>query len=165
MPFRRSPKPVLSDHQRTDVAGVRLAALKLLAGRDFATRELNEKLLARGFDADTVADTIAQLMQGGEHDESRYARGFVASHVRRGQGPVRIGADLRQDGVAEELIAAALAEGTDWVALARKVRQGKFGADLPTQWAEKARQARFLQYRGFSSDHIRAATGAVSELD
>ena len=44
---------------------------------------------------------------------------------RRGQGPVRIAADLRRDGVPAELIAAVLAEAGDWVALARKVRQAQ----------------------------------------
>ena len=56
------------------------------------------------------------------------------------------------------LAEAALADGPDWAALARQVRQGRFGARPPADWREKARQARFLQYRGFSSDHIRAAT-------
>jgi regulatory protein len=45
------------------------------------------------------------------------------------------------------------------------VRTAKFGRQPPASWADKARQARFLQYRGFSSDHIRAATGADPDLD
>jgi regulatory protein len=36
---------------------------------------------------------------------------------------------------------------------------------VPESWPEKARQARFLQYRGFSSDHIRAALGADFDSD
>jgi regulatory protein len=40
------------------------------------------------------------------------------------------------------------------------VRRAKFGLQIPTSWVQRARQARFLQYRGFSSDHIRSATGA-----
>jgi recombination protein RecA len=58
-----------------------------------------------------------------------------------------------------ELIAGALEAGPDFAALCRQVRTRRFGADLPAEWKERARQARFLQYRGFSSDHIRSAFG------
>jgi regulatory protein len=45
----------------------------------------------------------------------------------------------------------------DWGALARNVRLRKFGANVPDDFREKARQMRFLQYRGFEQDQIRAA--------
>jgi SOS response regulatory protein OraA/RecX len=32
-----------------------------------------------------------------------------------------------------------------------------FGAEPPSDYAQRARQARFLQYRGFSSAQIKAA--------
>ena len=38
----------------------------------------------------------------------------------------------------------------------RAARARKFGPELPKDWKERSRQARFLQYRGFSTDHIRA---------
>jgi SOS response regulatory protein OraA/RecX len=41
----------------------------------------------------------------------------------------------------------------------------RFGPQPPQNWPEQARQARFLQYRGFSMDQIRAATGASVEAD
>jgi regulatory protein len=82
----------------------------------------------------------------------------VSYHAGRGQGPQRIRFDLR-GWVAEPFIEAALAAGYDWGAAARRVRASKFGAEPPTDWKTKARQARFLQYRGFSADHIRLALG------
>jgi SOS response regulatory protein OraA/RecX len=36
---------------------------------------------------------------------------------------------------------------------------------IPESWSDKARQARFLQYRGFSSDHIRFALGSDFDPD
>ena len=33
---------------------------------------------------------------------------------------------------------------------------GNSAPELPKDWKERSRQARFLQYRGFSTDHIRA---------
>ena len=42
---------------------------------------------------------------------------------------------------------------------ARQTRERKFGAELPRDFKEKARQMRFLQYRGFEQDQITAAVG------
>jgi regulatory protein len=37
------------------------------------------------------------------------------------------------------------------------VRKKRFGPELPRDYLERARQARFLEYRGFGSAEIRAA--------
>ena len=47
-------------------------------------------------------------------------------------------------------------DGPDFMALARAARRRKFGPEIPKDRKERSRQARFLQYRGFSTDHIRA---------
>ena len=57
-------------------------------------------------------------------------------------------------------------DGPDFVSLARAARARKFGSELPKDWKERSRQARFLQYRGFSTDHIRAVLeGLPDELE
>jgi len=146
-----------------DAEATREAAIALLARRDFASRELSERLIKHGCEEAMAARVVAELLGQGVLDDARYAQNFVTYHAGRGQGPVRIAAELRQRGIAPELIEAALAGGPDWRALARKVRRAKFGLQPPGSWAERARQARFLQYRGFSSDHIRAATDVEPE--
>jgi regulatory protein len=80
---------------------------------------------------------------------------------------VRIRNDLRKAGVAPELAEAAITgeDGPDFARLAREARVRKFGSGVPKDWKEKARQARFLQYRGFSTDHIRAALDGDLEVD
>ena len=142
-----------------------MSAVALLARRDFASGELRQKLESEGYDASVVSAVVADLMSERALDDGRYAENYVAYHAGRGQGPLRIGADLRALGVAGDLIEAALACGPDWRQLARDVRLRKFGAESPEDWTERTRQARFLQYRGFSSDHIRAATGADFDPD
>jgi len=143
--------------------------MALLARRDFTVRELCERLIQRGFEEATAAGAMAELVRDGVLDDGRYAQNYVAYHAGRGQGPLRIAAELRRSGLAADLIEAALETGPDWSALARKVCRAKFGPQAPDSWTERARQARFLQYRGFSSDHIRAATDmdpdtGISEL-
>ena len=142
-----------------------MAAIALLARRDFASGELRQKLGSQGSDATVAAAVVADLVEERALDDARYAENYVAYHSGRGHGPVRIGADLRSMGVAADLIQAALATGPDWRELARAIRIRKFGAEPPEEWTERIRQARFLQYRGFSSDHIRAATGADFDPD
>jgi regulatory protein len=164
MAFRRTQKSV-SAKRATDPDAARTAAIALLARRDFAGGELREKLRSRGYDPAIAAAVVADLTEERVLDDTRYAENYVAYHAGRGHGPMRIAADLRSFGLPSELIDAALAAGHDWRALARDIRVRKFGADPPADWAEKVRQARFLQYRGFSSDHIRAATGADLDSD
>ncbi len=164
MSLRSPPKKPVQAADPGDAAAIRLAAVTLLARRDFAGGELRGKLVDRGFAEEAVAAVLAELSAAGLFNEARYVESYVTSHANRGQGPARIRADLRRNGVAEALIGPGL-EALDWAALARKVRRGKFGAAPPQNWAEKARQARFLQYRGFSADHIRAATGADPDFE
>ena len=47
----------------------------------------------------------------------------------------------------------------DWRALAREVRRKKFGPALPRSYSDKAKQMRFLQYRGFGQAEIESAVG------
>jgi regulatory protein len=148
-----------------DPPNVRSAAIALLARRDYATGELRARLERKGFDHSVVETAIAELLAERALDDSRFASNYVSYHAGRGQGPIRIAADLQALGLLPALIDAALAAGPDWRAAAGEVRLRKFGPEAPTVWAEKARQARFLQYRGFSSDHIRSALGADLDLD
>ena len=147
-----------------DASAARTAALAVLARRDHGSPELAANLTERGFAADLVATLIEALQDERLLDDVRYVEHFVAAHARRGHGPMRIRQDLRQLKVAEELVSPALARA-DWAAVCREVRVRKFSADIPADWAEKTKQARFLQYRGFSSDHIRLALGPDVDAD
>jgi regulatory protein len=148
-----------------DPKGIRLAAVTLLARRDFASGELAARLQQDGYPAEAVTAVIADLTAGRILDDTRFATQYVAYHADRGQGPRRIAMDLSARGVARLQIEAAVAARTDWAALAREVRIRRFGLSLPETWAEKAKQGRFLQYRGFSSDHIRSALGPDFESE
>ena len=72
----------------------------------------------------------------------------------------RTAAQLQAD-IETALDAAA----EDWVAVARETRRKRFGAAGPADFHERARQARFLQYRGFTSEQIRAALGPGDDTD
>lgn len=162
---RRAGDPAKTEVKAHDPEAARLSAVALLARRDYASGELRRKLAFQGYNAAVIEGVLADLVTGRALDDGRYAENYVMYHSGRGHGPLRIAADLRALGVSDPLIDAALATGPDWRALAREVRARKFGEEPPEEWTERTRQARFLQYRGFSSDHIRAATGADFDPD
>jgi regulatory protein len=89
--------------------------------------------------------------------DERFVEMFVRSKAERGQGPVRIGHELREKGVAAELIEAALdASAAHWIERARAALNRKFSGEV-TDFPERAKRMRFLEYRGFTHKHISAA--------
>lgn len=163
--MHRARKAELTVEEAADPKRVRMAAVALLARRDFCSGELRQKLESDGYDRDLVAEAVVELIEGKIVDDARYAQNYVAYHAERGQGPMRIAADLRALDLPSEVIQAALDSGADWRQRAREVRIRRFGLAEPASWSQKAKQGRFLQYRGFSSDHIRAALGPDFDPD
>jgi regulatory protein len=142
------------------------AALELLARREHSRRELTRKLAARGFPDDVVTSVLEKLERTGALADARFTDSFVRSRVSKGQGPQRIRAELAQRGISDEEADGVLrAAEVDWLATIRAVRAKRFGAEPPRDYAERARQARFLQYRGFDSAQIRAALEFDAEVD
>jgi len=128
-------------------------ALRLLARREHSRAELSQKLSADGTREDIQA-VLDQLEQSGLLSDARFAESFVSSRAAR-VGNARLRYDLRAKGIADDLIAAALPAETDSeTSRAREVWQRKFGV-APTDRADYARQARFLQSRGFAVDIVR----------
>ena len=144
------------EEEARDPARVRAVALRLLARREHSTRELTTKLTARGYEQQTVLAVIEALADRNLLSEGRFVDEFVASRLRRGSGPVKIREELRGRGVAESLVDNALSERRrEWLTNAEAARRKRFGAKLPGDFEERARQARFLQQRGFSAEQIR----------
>ncbi len=150
----------VEDDRYPDPTEARKKAMNYLARREYGHQELRAKLETAGFLPDVSAAAVDQLRQDGLQDDRRFAESFVQSRIDQGKGPVRVRADLRRRGIATGLVEEVLAgSGQNWHILAREVRHKKFGAALPPDFKEKARQMRFLQYRGFEPDHIQAAVG------
>jgi regulatory protein len=159
---RRRPEPDAA--AAVDPAAARLAALRFLNRRDHTERELATKLVDRGFERGTADAVVAALVRERLVDDARHAGHYVAWQVTRGLGPVRIAQALKELGVAPDTVTAVVdARAMEWVERCRHVRRRRFGAKAPEGFAERGRQARFLTYRGFSVDQIRAALGGEVE--
>ncbi len=162
----RRPRKPESDAAEADGQAVRAAALALLAGRDFGRAELVRRLERRGYPSAAISAAVDGLAAERMLDESRFVEQFIRVHAGRGHGPARIRAELRERGVPVEVIEAGLeASAEDWASLARDTRRRRFGVSPPRDFRERARQARFLQYRGFSAEQIRAAMGPGDDIE
>ena len=136
----------------------RKKAMDFLARREYGQTELIRKLADKGFEREVAEQAVCQLTDEGLQSDQRFAESFVQSRISQGKGPVRIRMDLGQRGIGDATIEMALEEADpDWRALAREQRHKKFGTATPADFKEKARQMRFLQYRGFEQDHIQSA--------
>ncbi len=148
-----------------DGRAARVAALAALARRDHASEELRRKLEDKGYDSAAVAAVIDRLLADNVLNDRRYVENFVVYHAARGQGPLRVRAELHRLGMRGALVEESLAEFPDWSGTLERARIKKFGATRPKSPAERRRQLVFLGYRGFTSAQIRTALGFDTDID
>ncbi len=136
-------------------------ALQYLARREYSRAELRSKLqpyVQAGEDFEQVQPVdldalLDDLTARGWLSDARATTQLV--HAKRSRfGTQRITHELRQKGIAEELIEAALPALKDSeLQAARDVWKKKFGTVAQDE-IEKAKQVRFLQSRGFGFEVI-----------
>lgn len=103
---------------------------------------------------------LAQLEEDRLLDDLRFTEGYIRWRARSGFGPLRIKNELQQRGVDVDWNQLSLIA---WADELRAVREKKFGEALPKEIAERAKQARFLAYRGFPQDLIRRCFGPIRD--
>lgn len=147
-------------------AAVRRAAMDLLARREHGRVELTRKLRQRGAPCELIESVLDRLTEEGLLSESRYLDSFITSKGRAGYGPLRIREELLQRGLPRAAIEQALNEsGFDWGVQLGETWRRKFGGRRPEDARERARQGRFLSYRGFPPDLIGRLLSGGPSLD
>jgi regulatory protein len=138
---------------------IRVAAMDYLSRREHATHELFQKLLAKEeYEASDISEALVRLTDQGLLSDERFTEAFVHQRINRGSGPLKIRAELRKKGISDAMIEAFLNERDGlWQESAVAVRIKKYGSERPADLKETARQSRFLQSRGFSSEQTRYA--------
>ena len=133
---------------------LRERALRLLARREHSRAELARKLEQAAFVASDIDSLLDEFEEKNWLSDHRFAESYVADHRAR-SGSIKLAYELRQRGVPDAVIEAVLGENRDSeLERARDVWQKKFGS-VPADAAERARQMRFLQGRGFTSEVVR----------
>ena len=135
---------------------LRQAILNALTRRDYAILELSHKLERKGFPPSAIASILPDFIQNGLINEHRFTENFIHWRRARGYGPLRIAKELQARGI-EALMIADLLKITDnsWFTDAHRIWQKQFKQQLPKNFQERAKQMRFLQYRGFTGEQIR----------
>lgn len=148
---------------------LRWLAFYYLSRREHSAGELRQKLLDKEQDPDKIEELLQEFAEKGYQSDHRTALMLIREGIRKGRGRLRIKNDFYKRKVEvptniDELIDMAmedneefvdvlsdndLVEGVDWLRLAVEARVKKYGSEIPTDQKIKARQLRFLQYRGF----------------
>jgi len=129
--------------------------MRLLARREHSQLELRRKLAVRHLDAAAMTTVLADLVEKGYQSDQRFAEVYVRQRAAAGYGPLRIKLELNERGIAADLIDEYLDLSDEfWLDNALKVKQKKFGECEPNDFATKAKQLRFLQYRGFEINKL-----------
>lgn len=131
--------------------------------REHSRAELTGKLAALGADASQIDTVLVRLGELGLQNDDRFADMLVRSQLRRGRGQRVIRQTLQQRGIASDHPALAWQTAdVDWVAQARELLVRRFGESLSGEPRDKARQVRFLQYRGYSLSQALSAIASLS---
>jgi regulatory protein len=131
-------------------AELKARALRCLVRREHSRAELARKLAPHAQSAEALAALLDELLSRRQLSEERYAEERVRVLSRK-YGPAKIRHDLVAKGISSDIVEAISSDGELERAraiLARKYREPATTAE------ERARRARFLQGRGFSTDVI-----------
>ena len=138
-----------------DEKELRRTIIDLLSRRDYSRLELFRKLKARCEDVDVLEQLLDDFQQRNWQSDQRFAESFLNSRYQRGLGPMRLKQEMRDKGLANDVIQLALESlEVDWYQLAFDVAQKKSNSLKESDPNKKQKLFRFLAYRGFNSDQI-----------
>lgn len=134
---------------------IRNKAMDLLSRREHSAEELKRKLKSRQFDDAAIQDVLRILQSEGLQSDIRYTESYVRQRYEAGMGPLKIRFELRQKGIDDAVGETFLDPLSDrWEKSMVTQRERRFGETIPQDYAERMKQARFLQNRGFSPESV-----------
>ena len=88
-------------------------ALEYISHRRMSCKEMERKMLDKGYDEQTAAYCVSWLLENRFLDDESYAAAVVRHYAAKGYGPARIRAELSRRGIERELWDSALEEIPD----------------------------------------------------
>ncbi len=145
-------------------ADIRAAAINLLARREYSRAEIWRKLSPRVEESTLLERVLDSLQEAGYQSDERFAEVLTRSRLGSGYGAMRVRQELRQKGIASELVEQALeVEEADGYTQALDACRRRFGETPPDNPKEYARRMRFLVNRGFGFDEAKKAINTPAE--
>lgn len=130
-------------------------ALEYISHRRMSCKEMERKLLDKGYDEETAAHCVAWLLQNGFLNDGSYAAAIVRHYSNKGYGPGRIRAELSRRGIERELWDSAFEELPDDTAKIDKFISSRLTDPEDREQVRKVSAA--LYRRGHSWEDIRRA--------
>ncbi len=139
-------------------------ALRYLSAREHSRLELTRKLSRHAQEGDDVEALLDALEAAKLLSQARFSESLVHRRAAR-FGNSRILSELQSHGIDGDALTGVKANlAQDEIARAREVWRKKFGRS-PADAAERSKQMRFLQQRGFSHGAIQAAMRNMDQID
>ena len=133
-------------------AELKARALRYLVRREHSRAELARKLAPHA-ESEAALNAVVDLLQSRKQlSDERFAEERARSLSRK-YGAAMIRRDLKERGVADEIVERVSADGD--LERARAILSRKYRTPATTR-EEQAKRARFLQSRGFSYEVIRS---------
>lgn len=158
-----SKYPSLNDEENSEpkqpgMTGTRLRsyAFAVLTRKEYSKQDLIEKLCLYAEDREEVLTLVDEFARENYQSDQRVAEMTVRSQIRQGKGPNRIKLALNAKSI-DKALAKNDMEEIDWYEQAYLLKVKKYGTEVATDAKIKAKQIRFLQYRGFEMDAIMKA--------
>lgn len=144
--------------QRPGLTGSRLRsyAFAVLTRKEYSKADLIKKLALYAEHQDEVIQLVDELARENYQSDQRVAEMIVRSQMRKGKGPNRIKLALNAKKIDKALVQDDMKE-VDWYEEAYQLKVKKYGTEVSKDPRIKAKQIRFLQYRGFEMDAIMKA--------
>ena len=156
-------------NENTKLAESKKAIFRLLKYRPRSENEIRIKLRDKEFSPDIIQQTVEYFKKIGAINDQQFAIGWIRSRLNKPLGAYRIGRELRQKGIDDDMIAATLADASqDYdedaavVSLAQK-RLKKYKAIDPL--AARRRLYGYLARRGFSNGAIMKALNGIAKRE
>lgn len=155
------------DAKQKLVSKFRSLAFYYLARKELSKQQLHQKLMDKQCPKDIADAIVDEFAQKNYQSDTRAANMIVRENIRKSRGRSSIKRALKSAGLSlalDDLDVDEFIDGTvlqddaddaqksiDWLKLAVHARCQKYGNNIPTCPKQKARQLRFLQYRGFEN--------------
>jgi len=139
----------------SDLKSIKDYCLALLVRREHSQKELLNKSLAKGWDADGIVAVIDDLAMQNWQSDLRYAESFTRYRINKGYGPLWISYELRKNGIDHYDVDDVVQQlAGSWMDLLEQVYSKKYKQASVLDRNEWAKRSRFLMQRGFSSTMI-----------
>lgn len=152
--------------KRPGLTGTRLRsyAFAVLTRKEYSKKDLIEKLALYAENREEVLTLVDELSRENYQSDQRVAEMVVRSQIRKGKGPNRIKLALHAKSIDKALAQDDINE-IDWYEEAYQLKVKKYGTEVSKDPKVKAKQIRFLQYRGFEMDAIMKAISRKENND